>query len=529
MFQHGVASFDPTSDGVLLWTLVSGGGPARWELAHDESFVEIVQSGDAQPQPAIGTVVVEVTGLEPATSYWYRFTVGTALSPVGRTRTLPAAGATQLRIGVTCCARYSQQQFHVYRALADADVDVVLHVGDYIYEDCKEGMEDRQPEPQHSLVSLSDYSTRHAQHRRDPDLQALHARHPMIAIWDDHDLADNAWAGGAETHDAETQGPWSERLDAALRAHNHFLPKRLTDANDPQTAWRRIDAGDLVSIVCTETRAQRDQQAGLDGASSADDPDRSLLGDAQRCWLGDAVRDRSAAWLVLASGTVVSELEIPTPDVFDRCLPEKYEVIDGRAINSDQWDGYRAERARLADALADRRSPAILLSGDIHSAWAIDGPLGAAGTPVAVELVCPPAATTPLGQILPAGVGSWLGPALRRELPRVRWVDVEHRGFLTLDVGRNRVEACWWWVDAEADDGAEHRSDGERPAPVLGRRWVVPRQWPPSLFDPEPERHIDDEDPGPAPHHVRRRRARWLVAVGAAGAASAWALRRVRR
>ncbi len=270
----------------------------------------------------------------------------------------------------------------------------MLHLGDYIYEDAKDGLPDRVPEPQHPLVTLDDYRTRHAQHRRDPDLQALHARHPMIAIWDDHDLADNAWAGGAKTHDPDTQGPWEERLEAALRIHNEFIPKRLADTGDPRTAWRRSDAGDLVTIACTETRAVRDEQAGIDGARSADDPDRSLLGDAQRRWLHDTVRDRSTAWLLLASGSVVSELEIPVPDAVDHVMPEKYEVIDGRGINTDQWDGYRAERARLTEALADRRRPTVVLSGDIHSAWAIDGPLGAAGTPVAVELVCPPAATS---------------------------------------------------------------------------------------------------------------------------------------
>jgi alkaline phosphatase D len=511
-FSLGVASFDPQTDRVLLWTRVDGAGPAgcRWEVADDASFAEPVAAGEAPVDPDTGIVTVDVGGLSPGTRYWYRFVSGAgATSPVGRTRTLPGPGAERLRVAAVCCARYGGSAFTVYAAAAGADVDVVLHLGDYIYEDTKCTCEGREPEPDHECLTLDDYRTRHAQARRDPDLQALHAAHPMVSLWDDHDLADNAWRGGAHTHDPDEHGPWPERLGAALRAHNEFLPKRLADPDDPTSAWRRLDAGDLVSIVCTEGRAQRDEPAGVDRTLDADDPARTLLGPAQAAWLREAVADGSVRWTLLLSGTVVSELVIETPDVLDGMMPEKYAVVDGHAVNTDQWDGYLAERRQLAAALAQRPGGALIVSGDIHSSWAVEGPLGPDGVPVAVELVCPPAATTPLGQLLPPGVGALLGPAIAKHMPRVRWVDADHRGYLTLDIGRDRAEAAWWWVEP-----------GEAVVATRARRWSVPWVAPMGLVDPEPVGSRADEAASPL-SAVRGRRRRRVVVLLAALAATA--------
>lgn len=225
-FPLGVASFDPLDDGVLIWTLVLGHDRCSWEVATDPSFSSVVASGDVAAGPS-GTVTVAVDGLAPATSHWYRFgATDGSRSRTGRTRTLPGGRAERLRIAVVCCARYSQSRFTVYKSVADADVDLVVHLGDYVYEDTKEGLEDRMPDPDHDCVTVDDYRRRHRQARSDPDALDLHAAHPMVVIWDDHDLADNAWRGGAKTHDPAEQGPWADRMDAALRAHQEFLPKR---------------------------------------------------------------------------------------------------------------------------------------------------------------------------------------------------------------------------------------------------------------------------------------------------------------
>ena len=522
-FPLGLASFDPQMDRVLLWTAVHGHETCSWEVADDPSFTDLTASGEATVTDGAGTVTVDVGDLSPSTRYWYRFrTPDGATSETGRTKTLPAEGADHFRIAAVCCSRYGQSEFEAYRAVAEADVDLVVHLGDYIYEDDKFDIEGREPEPDHHCITLDDYRMRHAQARRDPDARALHAAHPMVVIWDDHDLADNAWREGAQGHDPDEQGPWAPRMEAALRAHQEFLPKRLADPDDLSSAWRRLDGGDLCSIVCTEGRAQRDEPAGNEQSAPADDPERTLLGPEQARWFEHAVTDVATSWVVVLSGTVMSELTLPSPQLLDGFLPEKYTVVDGCATNSDQWDGYLVERQRMAAALGRRNGGSLVLSGDIHSSWAIEGPLGPDRVPVAVELVCPPAATTPLGQLAPIGVGDRIAPRFEDQVPGVRWVDVDHRGYLTVDFTRDRAEAAWWWVDDPTDDesGNEGSSNGEtRPAVMLGRRWTVPQMAPVGLVDPEP-RVAPSGEPSPSPSTGKRgrpRRAlRAVVLIGAA-------------
>ena len=492
-FHHGVASFDPRHDRVLLWTLVDGGGPVRWVVATDEDVRHVVAEGQATADEDTGVVTVDAVGLAPATTYWYRFEAGDEPSPVGRTRTLPAAGASRLRIGTTCCARYAQEEFGVYGALAAADVDVVVHLGDFIYEDAKG---DKRPtEPDRTLFSLDDYRTRHSLHRRDPNLQALHAAHPMVSIWDDHDLADNAWRDGAKSHDPDENGPWAERKLAAIQAHNEFLPKRLAVAGDPATPWRRLDAGDLVSLVITETRAHRDQPVEAHHDIDVDDPDRTILGAEQRRWLLEQAADPAPAWVVVVSGTVVSELEFRAPDLLDAAMPEKYTVKDGLARNSDQWDGYPLERAALAEALARRVGATLVLSGDLHSSWAVEGLRDGDGRPTAVEIVCPPAATTPAGRLLPPGFGSVLAAAMTKAITGVRWVDLDHYGFVVVDIERHAATATWWWVDPEDHTSVE-----------VGRTWPIQARERARLVAPP------------------RRRSRWRLVAAAVTAVSLVAL-----
>ncbi len=516
-FTLGVASFDPTPEAVLIWCAVEGGGTCRWEVAADEDFFDVVARGKEEAASDTGIVAVDVTGLQPGTAYWYRFTAQGKASPVGRTRTLPADSAEHLRIGATCCARFGQSPFAVYGELAHTDVDVIVHLGDYVYEDTKYDIEDRRPVPDHDCVTLEDYRRRHAQARCDPDLQALHARHPMVVIWDDHDLADNAWRGGAKTHDPEEQGPWVERQRAALTAHQEYLPKRLADPADPAQAWRALDADAFVRIVATETRAHRDEPAGHEGTVPADAPERTMLGPAQEAWIGPVAADPQPRWLVLLSGTVLSPLTIRVPDALDGLLPEKYAVVDGEAANTDQWDGYQAGRDRLAAALAARGGRTITLSGDIHSSWAIEGPLGPDGRAVGVELVCPPAATTPMGQLFPAGAGEKMGPALVDQLDGVRWVDTTHHGFLVLTLTEEEAVATWWWVDP----------DREAPTEV-GHRMTIPAEGRPRLVDlepPSPDASDAELPESPLADRHRRRRRRRVALTVLAGLAGALGLR----
>ena len=518
VFRHSVASFEPTGSGVLLWTRLTGATSARWTLAADAGLSQVAATGEASTGPdADGTIVVAVEGLRPGTTYWYRFEADGERSPVGRTRTLPAAPAASVRLGLVCCARYSMAPLGVYRAMAEREVDVVLHLGDYVYEDDgHKGPRDHRPP--HAAVTLDDYRQRLAQVREDPDCQALHLRHPMILALDDHDVADNCWQDGAKDHDASVQGPFADRAAAAARARQEWAPARLRDPARPTATWRSVPIADLAELIVLDTRLSgRDLQTGDDGAKSLHDPDRSLLGDGQRSWLGERLADTTKPWALLASGVVVNEVSLPLPAtrLINGLLPNGYAAMEGKVLHDDQWDGYPAERDRLVSCLAERgRSGGrtVILSGDIHSSWAFEGPRTADGDPVAVEITIPAAASKPMGRSRMPGTWRLLDGMVRR-LEHVPWVDVTERGYGILDVRPDRVGMEWWFVEATDRDPA---ADAE-----LAKAFVTSRdQWPPGLSEagpsPDPVRlglpgPLPDR-PADLPRLRRSHRGRQLVA-----------------
>ena len=322
LFRWGVASFDPRADSVLLWTrLPPGRGGAHWELASDPNFRDPLAGGDESTSAARNhTVCVDATGLDPGTTYWYRFRVGDTWSPVGRTRTLPAAPVERFRIGYVCCSRFSVAPLGVYRAMAEREVDLVVHLGDYIYED-DEKRGPRRHRPPRPAVTLDDYRTRIGQVREDPDCQALHMRHPMTVIWDDHDLADNAWRDGAKHHDEASEGPWPPRVEAAARARQEWLPSRLLDVDQPTRTWRSVPVGDLAELVLLDTRRERDRQPGDVGALPRDDPRRTMLGAEQRAWTAERLADVGRPWTILHTGVVMSELALRLPPIAALAAP----------------------------------------------------------------------------------------------------------------------------------------------------------------------------------------------------------------
>ena len=481
VFRHAVASFEPTDRAVLLWTRLTGATSARWTLAADSGLSQVVAAGDASTGPdADSTVVVDVDGLQPGTSYWYRFESAGERSPVGRTRTLPAAPAAAVRIGVVCCARYSMAPLGAYRAMAEREVDLVLHLGDYVYED--DGHKGpRSHQPPRAATTLDDYRARLAQIRMDSDCQALHLRHPMVLALDDHDVADNCWAGGAKNHDPSVHGPWADRARAAARARQEWAPARLRDPADPTATWRSVPIADLAEIVVVDTRLSgRDLQAGDEGAKELHDPGRSLLGDQQRDWLGRRLTDTSRPWSLLASGVVVNEISLPLPatSLINALIPNGYAAIEGKVMHDDQWDGYPAERDRLAGWLAERGRAGgrtVIVSGDIHSSWAFEGPPGPDGDPVAVEMTVPAVASKPMGRSRVPGAWRVLDGLVRR-LEHVPWVDVTERGYGLLDVTPDEVRMEWWFVEAT---GADPSTGAE-----LGKAYATAREgWPPRLAE----------------------------------------------
>jgi len=560
-FGHGVASFDPTSDSVLLWTRAPGVDRLRWCVAIDEGAAPIAEGSCEVPARSDHCVAVDVGGLEPATDYVYWFEAGRRRSPLGRTRTLPASGTDPLRLAVVCCGDYSRGHYTAYRAVAEADVDLVLHVGDYIYETKGKGNV-RPALPDRELVSLDDYRTRYGQARGDLDLIALHQSHPMVTVWDDHDIADNAWRGGAKHHHPDEHGPWQDRLDAAVTAHHEWLPARLREPADPLSVYRSFTIGDLAELVVLDTRiVGRDQQADDDPSLPYDDPRRSMLGDAQRAWAHERVRDTTRPWCLLVTQVVLNRMELPIDRgaALGDLAPSGYAVIDGRAMCTDEWDGYPAERDALARVIAERGPGVVALSGDVHSAWAFEGPClpdpgpdpGVAvpqarapearvGDPVAVEFVAPCVTATPMGRQLPRGWRRLLDKVAAR-LPEARWFDLENHGFLIVELDADEARAHWFSVDTEdpaarpvATSAWRHRLSqpgrldalGEASDRVLRPRATGAGARPPATAPARPPAVVN----GTARKRIRRQRAmRAAVVGGAAGLVAVGAHTRRRR
>lgn len=438
-FDHGVASGDPLADRVILWTRVSGvegAADVTWQIARDDSFAEVVAQGRFTTDAGRDfTVKVDAGGLKPGTAYHYRFVAGGVTSPVGRTQTLPAT-AERLVLAVVSCSLHPNGYFNAYRAIADlAEVDAVVHLGDYIYE-YGAGITDygmgngrtllRIPEPPHEIITLDDYRTRHAQYKSDEDLQAAHARSAWICVFDDHEICNNPWRDGAENHNPEkSEGDWAARKAAALKAYGEWMPIRDAAPGQLREAiYRSFRFGDLAELVMLESRLlarskQLDYQAdltlGADGKpdfaafrARLDDPARDMLGAGQRDWLARTLKasvDAGVRWQVFGNQVVMARTNGPDlVKVFgaDR-ISEVLAMLPGEARgkaetfiglfsgpdpmpwNLDAWDGYPAERERFYDLVKASGARAIVMSGDSHCAWA-NQLCDAAGQPVAAEI-----------------------------------------------------------------------------------------------------------------------------------------------
>ncbi|MCU1497479.1 MAG: hypothetical protein JWM47_1432, partial [Acidimicrobiales bacterium] len=533
-FPYGVASFEPTDSGVLLWTRTPAARPVRWVVATDPAFQDVVASGTSagEPEPAGDaddgekadegaddagewTHIVAVTGLAAGRDHHYRFTGADERSLSGRTRTLPS-DRTPVRLGLACCGDYSAGHFAAYRALAEADVDLVVHLGDYVYAEPEGDL--RASTPDHEAVTRADYRARYAQVRRDPDLQALHQRHPMVAVIDDHDLADNAHRDGAKTHDPDEHGPWSARRQSAAGERARWLPIRPDGpaGREGLAQWRSVRLGRLGELVLLDTRlADRDPQPD-DAGPPLEDPDRTILGRAQLDWLRERLADHRAPWSIVVSSVVVNDmaLDLPGDLDLDEPLPSGYLVADGRAIDTDGWDGYPAERRRVVEALRSRGAGGVILSGDVHSAWAFEGPRDDDG-PVAVEFTCPAVTSAPMGEMIPL-VGRDV-EALMRTKEDVRWADLFARGHLVVEVAPESVTATWFFSHSEdpraavrtGPSWATHLADPGRLVPGAAAAVHAPTG-PAGEAGPAPDRGAPPDVP-PRPPEVlaaARRRSR---------------------
>ncbi|GIF08125.1 alkaline phosphatase D family protein [Actinoplanes siamensis] len=468
VFQHGVASGDPLPGGILLWTRVtptpesapaSGLGPqvdVTWQIATDAGFATVVRSGTVGTGPARDhTVKVDVTGLTPATTYWYRFGLNGAWSPTGRTMTAPAAtdAVTRLRAGVVSCANWEAGFFAAYRHLAErGDLNLVVHLGDYIYEygtgefDAA-GKVVRKVAPEHETVSLADYRTRHALYKTDPDLKALHASVPWIITWDDHEVANDMWSGGAENHTPATEGAFPARVAAARQAYSEWMPVRLAEDGH---IYRRLRYGDLFELSMLDLRTYRSEQAT---GAAADSEDRTIAGAAQLSWLTEGLVNSTAIWKIVGNPVMISRLDVLALPAW--LLGPLGALIgvpqNGVVLNADQWDGYNADRERLVDTLrAHRTQDVVFLTGDIHTSWANElttKDTGAAD-PAAAEFVVPSLTSDNIDDFLGTGPGGPLSllaaSLIKATNPHVKWVETDGHGFGVLEVTRSRCRMDWY-------------------------------------------------------------------------------------
>ena len=473
VFLHGVASGDPLPDGILLWTRVtpvpeaspgSGLGPdtaVGWEVAEDQDFARVVARGTVTARAATDhTVKVDVRGLRQETGYYFRFSCGSTLSPAARTRTTPAAdSATEgVRFGMVSCANWESGYFSPYRHLAArGDLDAILHLGDYIYEYGTGGYPEpkyvvRQHEPKHEILTLADYRTRHGKYKTDPDLQALHHRHPVVAIWDDHEFANDAWSGGAENHTPGTEGDWAARVAAAKQAYFEWMPVRTSTEG---TVYRRLRWGKLADLHLLDLRSFRSEQAKV-GSGKVDDPDRTLTGRAQLDWLKAGLAASDASWKLVGTSVMISPVAFGSLPA--HLLEPIAELVglpkEGLAINTDQWDGYTDDRRELIGHLTGKGiSNTVFLTGDIHMSWANDVPVKAATYPssgsAGVEFVITSVTSDNLDDMLhvaPHTLSLAAATAVKAANRHVKYVDMDSHGYGVLNVTAEHSQMDYYTV-----------------------------------------------------------------------------------
>ncbi len=463
-FASGVASGDPTTTSLVLWARIDGAPTAAtWTLTDADAV--IAATGTVDPDEW-GVLRAEVDGLRPGTRYRYRFSAGHDESPVGHTRTL-AAQPTKLRLGIACCARWPSGEFTGYRSLADADVDLVVHLGDYIYED-GDGGDRGAHDPPHECRTPDDYDRRYAQYRTDADLQALHAAAPWVATPDDHEIDDNV-ARFDPTGRSSAVGVDPERRGAGIDAHARWMPQRV-HGNGPTPRDRHVALGDLCDLVMIDTRlGGREAQRG-DGGGPApkptDEQSPQLLCEAQWEWLDEIVGRSTSSWIVLASQVQVAPLRLgwwPT-----RSGSRRWPLRVSPIVNPDQWDGYPAERRRLIDLL-DRhdRDDIVLLSGDLHGRFAtsIRRPGRRSLAEVTTPSISAPTFATMLDARLPVP-SRWTARWIRAINPHIHHLDLDHHGATIVDIDHEAIRVhdavrphAWDWTLHRRAAATAHRSD----------------------------------------------------------------------
>ncbi len=482
-FSHNVASGEPSQRSVLLWTrFVSNARESklRVEIWAEGTPNKIISGGEVTASPIRDHIAkITVKDLKPNKRYNYQFIApdGTK-SPIGRTKTLPEGDVAKYRMAVFSCSNMPFGYFNAYaHANAVDDFDLVLHLGDYLYEYprgyyplAKDAVAERLIEPAGEMIALADYRLRYASYRADPDLQKLHAMHPMIAMWDDHEFTNDAYATGAQNHQAN-EGDWGERKIAAERAYREWMPvsDRVGDVY-----WSKYAIGNLAEIQLTESRVSarskqltigdpkgdadeilRQLKAFHDGALQ--DADRTMLGPVQEHWLAKRFAARDKRWNIWAQQTIVGALVQPqglenwlAPDapsfVKERVMRGALAAKAGIPSDMDAWDGYPIARAKALSAAQAGNADLIVLTGDTHNAWAFD--LAHDGKAAGVEFAGHSVTSPGLESSFTGTDNATLSKALATANPGLAWADAGRRGYMAVELTPDTAVSEWRFTDS---------------------------------------------------------------------------------
>ena len=481
-FTHNVASGEPGPDSMLLWTryVSATGSPSkvRAEVSETRDFAKIVTGGQMITGPwRDHTVKITVDGLQPGRTYFYRFIAPDgAVSPIGRTKTLPVGKTAKFNIAIFSCSNIGFGEFNAYgHAAARDDIDLTLHMGDYIYEYGKGGYDGgakfaARMFPAGECYTLADYRLRYASYRSDPQLQALHANFPMIANTDDHESANDSWEGGAQNHTPD-EGDWPVRRNAAMQVWREWLPVG-------EQPWKAYEIGDLATYFRTDTRTVArskpfwagDIMRAADPAKALtdfrdgvwQDPSSTMFGTEQESWLFHQFGRSKALWSVLGVGTNMGYNYTPeealnwfAPDAPDSRKNYARQGIAaakaGLPYNFDNWGGYPQARSRVFSAAQKNDLNLVVVTGDSHNAWAFDLPEG--GKPAGVEFgghsVTSPGLESSTGGVDPKRIASDILARNRKD--ELRWVDTSNRGYMHLSLTQKAATNEWVFMDTVKD------------------------------------------------------------------------------
>ena len=514
-FKHGVASGDPLKDRLIIWTRVT---PEKsnvtldvsWQVSETSSFRILKASGKVTTNDNVDfTVKVDVTGLEANKIYYYRFICNGTTSRVGYAKTLPDKNVSQVKLAVCSCSNYPAGFFNVYAEMAKHnDLDAFLHLGDYTYEYGMGGYATADAERigralpadnNTETIKLDDYRKRYALYRTDVNLQALHAKTAMIAVWDDHELSNDAWMNGAENHDPATEGSFSERKTAALKAYFEWMPIRPATATDHLTIYRQFNFGSLVNLMMLDTRIiarskQLDYADYINAAGTFDDTnfktdlfktDRTMLGAAQFDWFQKTLTNSTATWNVLGQQILMSKMLIPAELIVLLAKPAENKeaifqkinellTIQGRIAggdptitdaekarlytvapyNLDAWDGYPVEREAIYGTAVAAGKKLVVLAGDTHNAWYSKLHNGASAQIPQVMQVGVEFAVSSVGS---PGLEEYLGLsdeqipsaeyAFTKLIDELQYCNLNQRGYMLMTFSQSTVSADWRFVN----------------------------------------------------------------------------------